>query len=258
MADKSTPRGTPTREQWAAQIAALDGSRRAPGSRRTPLSVARIVEAAFGLVAAEGFEALTMRRVAAALRTSPASLYVHVENKLELDGLMISELCARVKLPVPEPAQWREQFIDVCRQLRDQYLRYPGISRATAAAAPNNLDTLRIYEGMLAILLAAGVAPRKAAWAMEASFLYIGAYSFEESQRRQFERDADGRVLDQAELIERFKMLPEKRFPNMVAHAPELLSSEGHDRFEFTLATLLAGLAPAAALPQQGEVSPAP
>ena len=70
------------------------------------MSVARIVEAAFELVAAEGFDALTMRRVAAALRTSPASLYVHVQNKMELDSLMISELCANPYPYISEFDPW--------------------------------------------------------------------------------------------------------------------------------------------------------
>ncbi len=200
--------------------------------------------AALQLVEAEGFDALTMRRVAAALQTGPASLYAHVRDKAEVDDLMIGELCSRVTLPMPDPAHWRAQAIDVCRQLRDQYLRYPGISRATLAAAPHSLDTLRINEGMLAILLAGGVSTQSAAWATDAAFLYVGAYSVV-SLRRHPEEDADGRVVDRAEVIERLRMLPPSRFPNTVAYARELTSGEGHDRFDFTLGLLLGGLTPA-------------
>jgi hypothetical protein len=131
--------------------------------------------------------------------------------------------------------------------MRDQYLRYPGISRAAMSAAPNSLDTLRISEGMLSILLAGGVSPQSAAWAIDAAFLYVGAYSLETSLRRRSGEDADGRVLDRAEVIERFKMLPANRFPNTVTYARELTSGEGHDRFDFTFELLLGGLTPAAA-----------
>jgi AcrR family transcriptional regulator len=244
MADRTASRGIVSRDQWAAQIAALDSTHSASRARKAPITVDRIVDAAFQIVEAEGFDALTMRRVAAALQTGPASLYGHVRSKAELDDLLIGQLCARVRLPTPDLTQWRAQVIDICRQLRDQYLRYPGISRAALAAAPNSLDTLRVNEGMLAILLAGGVSPQSAAWAIDAAFLYVAAYSFEASLRRDPEEDTDGRILDRAEVVERFRMLPANRFPNTVAYARELTSGDGHDRFDFTLELLFRGLTP--------------
>src|ERR1700683_5451126 len=199
MAKRNASRGIVSRDQWAAQIAALDETRSASRPRRAPITAGRIVAAALGVVEAEGFDALTMRRVAAALQASPGALYVHVRDKAELDDLMIAELCSQVTLPVPDPAQWRAQAIDVCRQLRDQYLRYPGISRAALEATPHSLDTLRINEGMLAILLAGGLSPQPAAWAIDAAFQYVGSYSVV-SLRRNPEY-ADGRGIDRAELI---------------------------------------------------------
>ena len=243
MTDKSVSRGIVSRDRWAAQIAALDGTQSAPRPRREPITAGRIVAAALQVVEAEGFDALTMRRVAAALQASPGALYAHVRDKAELDDLMIGELCSRVTLPMPDPVRWKAQALDVCRQLRDQYLRYPGIWRATLAAAPQSLDTLRIAEGLLAILLAGGVQPQPAAWAIDAAFQYVGAYSVM-SLRRLTDEDTDGRVVDRAELIERLEMLPQDRFPITVAHAPELVSGEGHARFDFTLGLLLGGLTP--------------
>ena len=90
----------------------------------------------------EGYEALTMRRVATALETGPSSLYAHVVNKEDLDELLIGRLCAEINLPEPDPATWRQQVISVCTQLRDQYLRYPGISRAAFAAAMASCSSL--------------------------------------------------------------------------------------------------------------------
>ncbi|MEJ2884925.1 TetR/AcrR family transcriptional regulator [Actinomycetospora aeridis] len=229
-------------DRWAAQIAALDeGPRRAP--RKPPITVERIVDTAFGLVEAEGYDALTMRRVATTLGTGPASLYAHVRDKAELDDLLIGALCARVTPQAPDPARWREQVVDVCRQLRDQYFRYPGISRAALATAPESLDAVRLTEGMLAILLAGGVAPQRAAWAIDAALLYVGAYSLEASLR-QHAGGTDRRRLGHDEIVERFRMLPADRFPHVVAHAPELAAGDGHERFDFTLELLLGGLTP--------------
>jgi AcrR family transcriptional regulator len=240
MTPRRGSRGIVSRDQWAAQIAALDSPETPAQPRKEPITAARIVDAALGLVEAEGYDALTMRRVAGVLQASPGALYAHVRDKAELDDRMIGELCSRVTLPAPDPAQWMAQVMDVCRQLRDQYLRYPGISRATLAAAPISIDTLRINEGLLEILVAAGASPRSAAWATDAAFLYIAAYSVAALRRYAgaVGEPADGR----AEWTERFRMLPPDRFPVIVTHAEELTSGEGHDRFDATLGRLFGGL----------------
>ncbi|MDQ0788354.1 TetR/AcrR family transcriptional regulator [Streptomyces sp. B3I8] len=219
------------------------GARRgAPGRRKKPITVDAIVDTAFGIVEREGYEALTMRRVAAALETGPSSLYAHVVNKEDLDELLIGRLCAGIDLPEPDPDDWRRRLIDVCTQLRDQYLRYPGISRAAFAAAPSNLDTLRVSEGMLALLLAGGIEPRAAAWALDALVLYVNAYSLEVSMVNSRVGSGDGHwVVGRDELMRRFAALPDT-FPHTKRHAAELTAGTVPDRFDFTLGLMIDGL----------------
>ena len=116
-----------------------------------------------------------MRSVAATLGTGPASLYAHVVNKADLDELIIGRLCSQLRLPDPDAATLARTDHRRLRQLRDQYLAYPGISRAALAMVVTDLDVLRVNEGMLAILLAGGIAPQEAAWTIDALFLYVGA-----------------------------------------------------------------------------------
>ncbi|BCJ39378.1 transcriptional regulator [Actinoplanes ianthinogenes] len=218
--------------------------RRGPsGGSKKPITVDAIVSTAFGIVAAEGYEALTMRRLATALETGPASLYAHVVNKEDLDELLIGRLCAEIDLPAPDPARWRQQLIDVCVRLRDEYLRYPGISRAAFAAAPSNPDTLRLAEGMLGILLAGGVEPQTAAWGMDSLMLYINAYCLELSLvSRRLGDGHVGWVVGRDELMRRIDALP-ATFPNTKRYAAELTSGTSHDRFDFTVRLMIDGLA---------------
>ncbi len=203
----------------------------------------QVVETALGVITAEGYEALTMRRLAGALDTGPASLYAHVVNKADLDELLIGRLCAELVLPEPDPAAWGEQIRGVCAQLRDQYLKYPGISRAALAMAPTDLQTLRISEGLLAVLLAGGVAPQAAAWTVDALLLYVAAYCLEVSIARQrAAHDDDAWVLDRDELQRRLTALPAATFPHTTRYAAELTAGEGHDRFDFTLGLMIEGL----------------
>ncbi|WP_411112542.1 TetR/AcrR family transcriptional regulator [Streptomyces sp. 029-5] len=216
-----------------------------PRRRKAPITVEQLVDTALNVIVTEGYEALTMRRLAAALDTGPASLYAHVVNKADLDELLIGRLCAALVLPEPDPAAWREQIRGVCTQMRDQYLKYPGISRAALAMAPSDLETVRVTEGMLAILLAGGVAPQAAAWAIDALLLYVAAYCLEVSiaRRRSAHADDAAWVLDRDELLRRFTALPAGSFPHTTRHAAELTAGEGHDRFDFTLALMIDGLA---------------
>ena len=176
-----------------------------------------------------------MRRLAAELETGPASLYAHVVNKADLDELLIGYLCNQIVLPEPKEALWREQLTDVCIQLRDLSLAYPGISEASLSLAPSNVDILRISEGMLAILLAGKVEPPTAAWTIDALLLYVNAYCLERSVREGQRGNADGvRTTSRKELLRRFATLPDT-FPQTKRYAEQLTSGAGHDRFDFTL-----------------------
>src|SRR5580692_3633934 len=212
--------------------AGTPAARRGPSAgTKKPITVDAIISTAFGIVETEGYEALTMRRVATALETGPSSLYAHVVNKEDLDELLIGRLCAEISLPEPDPATWRQQATNLCTQLRDQYLRYPGISRAAFAVAPTNLDTLRVSEGLLAILLAGGVAPQTAAWTIDSLVLYVNAYSLEVSlvPKRLSPRDDDW-VITRDEMLRRFAALPDT-FPQTKRYASELTAGSSHDRF---------------------------
>ncbi|KQY04515.1 TetR family transcriptional regulator [Mycobacterium sp. Root135] len=214
-----------------------------PRRRKTPLTPEHVVDTALKVVAAEGYEALTMRRLADELDTGPASLYAHVVNKADLDELLMGRLCAKLDLPEPDPDAWREQIRSVCTQMRDQYLKYPGISRAALAMAPTDLEIVRVNEGMLAILLAGGIEPQAAAWAVDALFLYVASYCLETSIARQRSADDNSEwVLDRGELLRRFAALPAATFPNTTRYAAELTAGEGHDRFDFTLGLMVDGL----------------
>jgi AcrR family transcriptional regulator len=227
----------------AARHAQLDDSTASPGTKKAPITVERIVEAALQVVSTQGYDALTMRSVANVLGTGPASLYAHVVNKADIDELLIGRLLLEIVLPVPDPVTWRAQILDVCAQMRDQYLRYPGISRAALATASTNLDTLRVAEGMLTILVTGGVSPQTAAWAVDSLSLYVNAYTLEISMvdaRRAGQDDAW--IVGRDELIERLEALPADAFPSTRRYAAELTAGTGHERFDFTLGLIIDNL----------------
>jgi AcrR family transcriptional regulator len=241
------------RQRRAARHAQPAGDSAASPPRKKPITVDRIADAALQVVATEGYDALTIRRVAAVLDTGPSSLYAHIVNKDDIDDLLVGRLYSEVVLPEPDPATWRKQILDGYAQIRDQYLKYPGVSRAALGTVPTNLHTLRVREGLLAILLAGGIEPQTAAWVLDALSLYVGAYTLEQSLVQQRRKHPDQEwVLSREELLRRFAALPADVFPQTRRYAAELTSGTGHDRFEFTLGLIMDNLTP----PQRTPSSP--
>lgn len=245
MKTKKTLKDAAPLDDWAAKIAALEVEPAPIKRRKKPITQERIKDAALAIIASEGYQALTMRRIAVMLETGAASLYAHVRDKAALDSLLVGALCAQVTLPEPDPTRWSTQFKHVCQQLRDLYLAYPGISLAAFATAQLNLDTLRINEGLMGILLAGGIPPQSAAWAIDAAILYVGGYSLERSMRHSPALQTDTAPVDKTDIIESLQMLPAHHFPHTLAHIQEITSGEEHQRFDFTLELLLHGLSPA-------------
>ncbi|CAM4058604.1 TetR/AcrR family transcriptional regulator [Kibdelosporangium persicum] len=208
---------------------------------RQPLSRDKIVDTALGLLEKEGIEALSMRRVAQALNTGPASLYAHVRNRDELCELMFDRVLGDVELPEADPARWRDQLKELCFGQVKAMIAYPGIAAVVMnAMIPAGPNALRHGEAMLAILRAGGLSESQAAWAFDALGLYGKAYAVEVTSWR------DGSQEEMAErarqMTEYVRSLPAGTFPNLIAIGPLFSAQTAHERFEFAIDTFIAGL----------------
>jgi hypothetical protein len=106
-------------------------------------------------------------------------------------------------------------------------------------------ETINELCCLLAILLAGGIEPQTAAWAIDSLFLYVSAYALERSLLAQRQKSQDHEwVLSRDELVSRFEALPADRFPQIRRHAAELTAGVGHDRFDFALGLIIDNLEP--------------
>jgi len=201
------------------------------------------VRAALIVLDDEGFDAVTMRRIAQELETGPASLYAHVANKDELAELMLDAVLADIEVPEPDPARWDEQVKDLVRDQIQVMAAHRGIARiAWDIAVPVTPNTLKQGEGMLALLRAGGLTLKQATFAGDALSLYAKAYAYEASSWTWGE-------IDQAEAGERGKQmvaymqsLPAESFPNMLQVGEFFSAETARERLEFALEAYLAGL----------------
>jgi AcrR family transcriptional regulator len=100
--------------------------REEPGARRATHSRAEIASAAVAIADAEGFDAVSMRRVAKELGAGTMTLYHYVRNKDELVTLMHDAVMGEVLVPEGElPADWREAMRAIANRSREAFKRHP-------------------------------------------------------------------------------------------------------------------------------------
>jgi AcrR family transcriptional regulator len=208
------------------------------------LSQELVVKTALGILAAEGIDAVSMRRVSQALDTGPASLYAHVSNKDELDELMFDRILGEVSLPTPDPDRWAEQVKEILRGQVKAMLAYPGIAKvAWRTMVPVGPNVLRHGEAVLALLRAGGLSLKQAAFAGDALSLYTKAYAYEGSVWKSGEIDPADVARRGEQMTEYMNSLPPQAFPNMLQLGAFFNEETASDRFEFALDMFLSGLA---------------
>jgi DNA-binding transcriptional regulator YhcF (GntR family) len=134
---------------------------REPGVEESELGRAAIVRAAIRIADAEGFDAVSMRRVASELGSAVMSLYRHVPGKEDLELLMRDLVFGERPLPEAPPRGWRAQLELSSRTLWTLYRRHTWLARTTSLtrpyAGPNQLP---YSEWNLAALSSTGLDDR--------------------------------------------------------------------------------------------------
>jgi TetR/AcrR family transcriptional regulator, tetracycline repressor protein len=96
-----------------------------PAVDRRPLTRDRVVRAALELIDEAGLEALSMRKLGAALGVEAMSLYNHVSSKDDLLNGVADLLLELVELPRAPAATWDVQLAELCRAVRRMGLAHP-------------------------------------------------------------------------------------------------------------------------------------
>lgn len=99
------------------------------------LNKAGIAAAALAIADAEGFAAVSMRRVAQELGVGTMSLYYYAKSKAELISAMDDALMAEVRVPTL-PEDWREALNAIALRTRDVFLRHPWALSSMQSAPP--------------------------------------------------------------------------------------------------------------------------
>jgi len=222
--------------------------RASPVSRRErpakpALSQETIVDAAMALLDSEGLDGVSMRRVAQALDTGPASLYVYVRNRDELVALLIDRISGAIPLPIGgSGADWREQLTDLMLAAIKELGRHPGIAEELFARVPNGPNALALADAMLDLLGQGGLSRQARAWAVDTLALYMAAAGAEETLHAARGQTAHREEEIHPEVRDVFAGLPADRYPNITDLHEELTYGSTEQRTRWGIDVLINGL----------------
>jgi AcrR family transcriptional regulator len=128
-----------------------------PGVRRPRHTREGIARAAIRIADAEGFDALSMRRVAAELGAGTMTLYHYVRTKDELLALVDDAVMGELLIPENElPEGWRSGMREIARRTRDAFVRHPWIVEMPKNAEGGPNGALHV-EQSLAVMAETGL-----------------------------------------------------------------------------------------------------
>jgi AcrR family transcriptional regulator len=143
-----------------------------PNDRRPRFNREQITSAVLKIADREGFEALTMKRIAAELDCGTMTLYYYVRTKADLVALMHDAILAEILLP-QLPGGWREGVSAIARRTRNILLAHPW-SVASLNGAQFGPNAMRHMEQSLAALdaLDLDIAEKLAFWGIVDDYVF--------------------------------------------------------------------------------------
>jgi AcrR family transcriptional regulator len=118
------------------------------------LSQEQIVAEAIKLLDADGLEALSMRKLGAALGAVATAVYWHVANKEELLELVVDQIYGEIEVPtVARPREWRPAALACAESFRSMVVRHPWMAVTLAEVGLTYLgpNMMRVSDRMLTL-----------------------------------------------------------------------------------------------------------
>ncbi|MFD9735498.1 TetR/AcrR family transcriptional regulator [Umezawaea sp. NPDC059074] len=217
---------------------------------KSTLSLDAIVTTTLALVDELGYAAVSMRRVAQALETGPASLYVYVRDRHELMSLTYDLAIAEVVLPVESDGDWRARLELLVDRIVAALGSHDDIASIGLSDVPTGPQSLRVTEELLRLLRAGGIDDAACAWAADLFGQYISSSALEIAARLRAQRATDPAHASEAAMAAAmsahldavYRGLPADTHPTIHALAPLLTGGEGGKRAAWKLRVILDGL----------------
>jgi AcrR family transcriptional regulator len=200
------------------------------------LSLEKVVEEASRLIREEGFDALTMRRLAARCGVTAMSLYRHVQTKEELLVILANRLLDDLDVPEGDGQDWRTEVAGVSSAAYRMWLAHPEFAQIIATQPIDGKVAYRWMERVFSALKRAGLSNRQV----------VGAYDTLVSYTAGFNQQHTGHLSSAVTATSRMAKLRDlelEEFPCVVELAELLTSRDAARDFEEGLHIVIDGIA---------------
>lgn len=205
--------------------------------KRKPLTVDKVVEKAIEFADSEGFDSLSMRKLATALNVTAMSLYNHVQGKEGLIDLMLNAVIAEIEIPAVDD-EWDVMMRSRAHNLRRALLRHHWASTMLISRITLGDAILRDIEATVGCLVRAGFTYAQADWARNAIDSQVYGFTIQEVN---FPVEPEQYKLAAAQYL---PMLSQKKYPYMYSASLEVVEGkyDGLLNFDFGLNLIISGL----------------
>lgn len=220
----------PTRDPFRASTVA---SRRTRPAKPLLSRDVIVAEALRQLTSPDG-GGMSLRKIATALDTGPASLYAYVDDLSELQALVLDHALDAVTVGEPgEP--WRDRLDGLLRSYAGVLAESPALAQLafrTVAVGPN---ALRIAEAILELLAEAGVDRTTAAWAIDLLTMSMAAVAAGHAS------EVDPAAPD-GPVTQAINRASADEYPRVHAAREDVVSGTGEERFAWSMDVLIRGI----------------
>ncbi|HEY0277891.1 MAG TPA: TetR/AcrR family transcriptional regulator C-terminal domain-containing protein [Solirubrobacterales bacterium] len=157
-----------------------------PASRRPAHTRADIARAALEIADSEGFDAVSMRKVAQRLGAGTMTLYHYVRNKGELIALMSDAVMAEVVVPESELAEdWRAALTQIANRSHDAFAAHHWVFQKMGDDGAPGPNGMRHFEQSLRAVAGLGLDREQTFEVIGQVDDYVFGYSLREVQERE-------------------------------------------------------------------------
>jgi AcrR family transcriptional regulator len=208
-----------------------------------------IIDAGLSIMNEEGLSKVTMRRIAGALDTGHASLYVYVRDVEDLHAQILDALLAPVAAAAPPAGPWRDRLKALLTGYGEVLRARPEIARMALSTQPGGPNYVALVDAVLGLLLEGGASDRAAAWGVDLLLLYPTASAVEHSGPRP-SRHAPGDVDAMATALAE---VDASSRPHITRLGQHLLSGRPGTRASWAMDVLIDGILAASPPPATGD-----
>jgi AcrR family transcriptional regulator len=211
--------------------------------KRQAISVQSLVAAAIAVADAEGLEALSMRRVAAELRSGTTSVYRYVKNRDELLDLMVDAVRGEDP-PLSLSGDWRADLAQTAYAQRELMVRHQWLGTLLGSRPALGPHSLRQIDYALAAAESLTADPTRAANVIGLISDYVlGAVSRELAEREAQRRTGQSENEWRASVAPYIREVVESgAYPHFARRVVEARDPSVIEQFSFGLDRILDGI----------------